>query len=251
MVKTHMPARYTSISFALALAIFATGLSGRSTAQTRQSQAAFETAIRDSSNSPYVVLITVVDDRTGQAETGCTLATFLRGAIYVEKWGSPVNRPAAETRPRLEEAQQIALANTSHVFHFSSQAALDNILPLSYQEACSAIEKGARGRIDHRSRRVILGPFVEGPGVIFPCPAVADATKEAGSALSLLIGPDGNLKDLRLSNESGPVQQEEEIRTALSACKFRPRTVDGDPTPEAIWMTVRQAHFPRPAGSPP
>jgi hypothetical protein len=245
-----MPARIASISFIFALSIFATGLSRDSAAQTRQSQAAFETAIRDSSTSPYVVLVTVVDGRTGQAGTGCTLAPFLLGAIYIEKWGSPLNKAAAEARPRLEEAVHVALTNTSHVFHFSNQAALDNILPLRYQEACSAIEKGSRARISHRTRRVILGPFVEGPGIISPCPAVANATKEAGSAISLLIGPDGKLKDIKVSGNSGPVRQkEEEIRSALSVCKFLPRTVDGDPAPEGVWMTIRQAYLPRPAES--
>ena len=107
-----------------------------------------------------------------------------------------------------------------------------------------------RTGISHRTRRVILGPFVEGPGIISPCPAVANATKEAGSAISLLIGPDGKLKDIKVSGNSGPVRQkEEEIRSALSVCKFLPRTVDGDPAPEGVWMTFRQAYLPRPAES--
>src|SRR6267154_1835055 len=98
------------------------GLPGESAAQPRQSQAAFETAIRDNSTSPYVVLITVVDDRTGKSSSGCNSANLLLGAIYLEKWGSFDSKATPETNSRHNEAEKIALENTSHIFHFSNPA---------------------------------------------------------------------------------------------------------------------------------
>jgi hypothetical protein len=64
-----------------------------------------------------------------------------------------------ETKERLEEAQKIALENTSHVFHFSNQAALDNV-PLRYPQACPAIEQGMSVRIGDRTGQMIVEPFV-------------------------------------------------------------------------------------------
>jgi len=81
-------------SFLVVLSL--TLMAGTSAADPRQSQAAFEAAIRDRSTSPYIVLITVVDDRTGQTGTGCSGANLLLGAIYIE--GGDVS--AAQLRPR-------------------------------------------------------------------------------------------------------------------------------------------------------
>jgi hypothetical protein len=69
-----------------------------------QPQAQFEAAIRNRSTSPNFILLTVVDDRTGESWIGCTLAPFLLGAIEREQ-------PAVS----LEEAVRIALSNTSRV----------------------------------------------------------------------------------------------------------------------------------------
>jgi hypothetical protein len=94
---------------------------GRGAAETGpiQSQAEFKVAIRDDSTSPYLILLTVVDDRTGQSWTDCTLAPFLVGAIWMEQ------DPQRNGAP-IEEHDRIALANTSRVFHFFQQSALDN-----------------------------------------------------------------------------------------------------------------------------
>jgi len=241
MVEMRMP-KLISVSFIVALWIFALDLPGSSVAQTRQSQAAFETAIRDHSSSPYVILITVVDDRTGQSNTGCTLAPFLPVAIYIEKWG-PLPKSIAKTDPRLKEAEEIALENTSHVFHFSSQAALDN-LPFRHPDACAAIKRGSRARIADIIGKVILGPFTEGPRIVWSScpppvlPPEAQADKEGATTIALLVDPDGNLRESKLSGDSGSAPRDEAIRTALSACKFKPRTVDDVPVPEAVWMTI-------------
>lgn len=85
-----------------------------------QSPESFAAAIRDHSSSPVYVLITVVDDTTGQARTGCTEANFLVGAIQRE-YGL-ANDTAADAN-----ARNMALANTSHVFHFSRPEALANV----------------------------------------------------------------------------------------------------------------------------
>ncbi len=88
--------------------------------QPQQSPESFAAAIRDHSSSPVYVLITVVDDTTGQARTGCTKANFLVGAIQRE-YGL-AGDAAADAN-----ARNMALANTSHVFHFSRPEALANV----------------------------------------------------------------------------------------------------------------------------
>ena len=86
----------------------------------QQSAESFAAAFHDRSSSPVYVLITVVDDTTGQARTGCTEANFVLGAIQREYgFGSDA---AADTNER-----NMALANTSHVFHFSKPEALANV----------------------------------------------------------------------------------------------------------------------------
>jgi hypothetical protein len=134
------------------------------TAETEpfQSQAHFRVAIRDGSTSPHFILLTVVDDRTGKATTGCTLAPFLVGAIERERDGW--------NDWRGEEAKRIALTNESHVFHFTKQSALDN-LPLDQdarcRQACIAIKSGQSARMGDRVGNLILGPFVEEPNVVW------------------------------------------------------------------------------------
>jgi len=114
-------------------------------AEPIQSQNDFGIAIRDRSTSPYIVLVTTVDDRTGESRTGCTEAHFLLGAIILEKLDG-YGKNNSENIIKTEKAQQIALENSSHVFHFSRQDALDN-LPIKYQEACDMIKRGMRVRI--------------------------------------------------------------------------------------------------------
>ena len=88
--------------------------------QPHQSPESFAAAIRANSTSPVYVLITVVDDSTGQARTGCNTANLLLGAIHME-YGLAYDAAAIAT------AQNMALTNTSHVFHFSKPEALANI----------------------------------------------------------------------------------------------------------------------------
>ncbi len=234
-----MPVR--AISTLLIAGLLSIGLPEESAAQARQSQAAFETAIRDNSTSPYVVLITVVDDRTGQASSGCNTANLLRGAIYLEKWGSIDRDAAPEANTRRKEVEKIAVENLSHVFHFSNPAALKNILPFRDWEACAAIEQGSRVRIGDRSGQIILGPFVEGPNINLssrPPPAYPKPNNEGGTTVVLLVGRDGELKESKLTGSSGSAGWDEAVLVALSACRFTPRTIDGEPVPEATWTTI-------------
>lgn len=89
-----------------------------------QSAKSFATALRDNSTSPYFVLITVVDDTTGQSRTGCTTANLLLGALHIEH--DLAFNPEGATN-----ALNLALANTSHVFHFSKPKAVAN-MPVEY-----------------------------------------------------------------------------------------------------------------------
>ncbi len=117
----------------------------------------------------------MVDDRTGQASTVCVEANLLKGAIYHEKWGSFYRsdtprtnegaldflnfknqirpKPKPENVARWKEVDEIAVANTSHVFHFSNPEALDSV-SRHYPEACAAIEQGKRARIEDSTGRI-------------------------------------------------------------------------------------------------
>ena len=102
-------------------------------AETLQPQAQFEAAIRNRSTSPNLILLTMVDDRTGDSWTGCTLAPLLLGAILKQQRTISV-----------QEAIQIALSNTSHVCHFSRQSALDNLRDMAdgkYSRACGVLKQ--------------------------------------------------------------------------------------------------------------
>jgi hypothetical protein len=89
-------------------------------AQPHQSQESFGAAIRNDSTSPSYVLITVVDDTTGQARTGCT----------------------------------------SHVFHFSSRGTLQPTGPDSARDAraCALIERGLSVRMADLTANLLLEP---------------------------------------------------------------------------------------------
>jgi hypothetical protein len=117
------------------------GIPKQAKAEAVQSQADFAAAIRDHSTSPFIILLTVIDDRTGQARTGCSLAPFLVGALRSESGLSNI------------EAEGLALANTSHVFHFSKQTALDH-LPFGYADACVAIRHGSSARVQDRTGEI-------------------------------------------------------------------------------------------------
>ena len=239
-----MLTRPVSIAFILALLIAAVAKAEDAAVQPYQSHAAFKTAILDMSTSPYVVLITVVDDRTGRSTTGCTLGHFVVGAIFRENGGAPEDKSNAAIDARLQEAQKIALENTSHIFHFSSQAALDN-LPFRYEDACRIIEQGKRVRIGDRGPRLIVEPFVEGPSInLRSCtppeyPSDEKANDEGGTGITLLIGPDGRVLESNVVESSGSARRDEAIRSALSACKTRPKTIDDEPVSEASRLTIR------------
>lgn len=140
-------------------------LIGRATpcvAEPYQSHANFEAAVRNSSTSPYVVLLTAIDDRTGRPSTGCTTVDLLKGAIWRETWGQSVASTVAEGRSRDEKVRRILIRNTSHVFRFSDPAALRNILPFQisarYPHACDAIARGIRVRIADLTGQPIFVP---------------------------------------------------------------------------------------------
>lgn len=210
-----------------------------------QAQPAFEMAIRDESSSPFIILLTVVDDRTGEARTGCTNANFLLGAIYLEKWGSFDRTTTPETLARHEEVEKIAIENRSHIFHFSSQAALDNI-PFRYASACAEVARGRTARIAHRTGQITFGPFVKEPSIdrrSCQLPGYSlerKAARESGRIdIAFLVGPDGKPIESKVIRSSGSEGLDESARTALSACRFFPKTIDGQPVPEPAWTSTQ------------
>jgi TonB family protein len=214
--------------------------------EMRQSQAHFEAAIKDRSTSPFVVLLTVVDDRTGQSRTGCTEANSLIGAIVIEKEGG-YGKSNAENMVKIDKAINEALENKEHVFHFADQAALDNI-HFGYQEACSFIAQGLTARIADITGRTLHGPFVRGP-MIDPssCPPPEYPVSETAGKkteppqISFLIAPNGDVKDSKIASSSGSAVLDRIALSAYSACKFSPPTIDGAPASEPAWITFRPA----------
>lgn len=107
-----------------------TCLAGTGGAEAAQDQQHYRRAISDNSTSPYFVLVTIVDDTTGKAVTGCVSANLLKGAIFLElggTWGQADS-------DLMRRADETALKSIDHKFHFSKEAALANI-PLRYTEA--------------------------------------------------------------------------------------------------------------------
>jgi hypothetical protein len=86
----------------------------------------FEKAIRNKSMHRFVVYATIVNDVTGEIRTQCIPASLLLGAIHKEY---DLSHDAAS----IEKTIKIALENPTREFHFSKQAAIDNI-PLSGKE---------------------------------------------------------------------------------------------------------------------
>jgi hypothetical protein len=118
-----------------------------------QLQRQFEAALENDSSSPSFILITVVDGRTGETRTGCTLAPFLVEAIILERGlgHSP------ESRAR---AKAVARQNSEHRFTFSTPAALRNV-PFGpdqkSEEACRVLRQGFSARLADRTGQVIAG----------------------------------------------------------------------------------------------
>lgn len=90
-------------------------------ALAEQSRQSYEAAFRVISSSPPYVLITVIDDNTGKAQSTCTYANFLLGAIEME-YGLREQGASGSLK-----STEIALQNRSHVFHFRNPEALRNI----------------------------------------------------------------------------------------------------------------------------
>jgi hypothetical protein len=131
---------------ALVTALFAAAKDGRAESEFIQPQAVFEKAIRNMSTSTYVVFATVVNEKTGEAHTECMPSNLLMGAIHKEY---DLDHSVASR----EKAIQIALQNSHRIFHFSKQAAIDNIPTFDdssagkrrrddYQNACPLVREG-------------------------------------------------------------------------------------------------------------
>jgi hypothetical protein len=136
----HDYPRAWSVFVAAILAVLALASDGRADTEFVQSRENFEKAIRNRSTNTYVVYVTVVNENTGETHTGCLPANLFRGAIHRE---NDLDYSASSS----ERAIQIALENSARVFHFSKQAAIDN-LPLEsnrqqrYREACILVKQG-------------------------------------------------------------------------------------------------------------
>ena len=135
------------LAVSLSLALLPCTISHAAEPETIQPQERFEAAMLNGSTSPNLILLTIVDDRTGNSWVGCTLAPLLTGAIIRERDAVSV-----------QEAIQIAISNASHIFHFSKQSALDNLRDITagkYNKACDTLK-----RVGCVRRQDLTGAFV-------------------------------------------------------------------------------------------
>lgn len=120
-----------AISLSLAAQLALAGVASAGITSAFQDQAHFQAAVvpeEDMGNGNIFVsttdlnfvLLTVVDERTGNSWTGCTPAQYLEGAVHIE---NHLDYDAVS----LERGHKIILSNASHVFHFSKSKALENI----------------------------------------------------------------------------------------------------------------------------
>jgi hypothetical protein len=109
----------------------------RADAEFVQPQAAFEKAIRNYSTNAYITYVTIVDDNTGEVNTGCMMANSLLSAIHREL---DLDYSAAA----YERVVRFALTSTSHVFHFSKRAFFKEIREEQsrIREACALVKQG-------------------------------------------------------------------------------------------------------------
>jgi hypothetical protein len=96
---------------------------------TSQTRVQYEASLH---HSDYLLQITVVDDRTGNSWTGCTLTGLLFGALKEESgqrntWDIDAH----------ERAMAAAVADSSRVFHFSNPMALVNMTTVTDPAALS------------------------------------------------------------------------------------------------------------------
>jgi hypothetical protein len=85
-----------------------------------QDQAQYKAAVRNTSTAPSYVLVTIVDDRTGQARTGCVEANAVEGALHRELH-------LTHDDISVRAVQQRMLKNRDRVFHFSDPSALATV----------------------------------------------------------------------------------------------------------------------------
>ena len=106
-------------------------------AYATQDKEHYEQAFANHSTSPSFVLVTIMDETTGSSFTGCIEANFVTGAIFRELGGNFDQTPDAAAREAdralLRKAEESALRNSNHLFHFTNPNALANV-QLSYTE---------------------------------------------------------------------------------------------------------------------
>lgn len=156
--------------FSLAVMLSACALAPAAPAEPQQSRDSYTAAVREQSTSPAWVLITLAGDGGQAPGPLCTYGAFLVGAIM------------RETGMGLAQARQLALDNQDHVFHFTKQAALDN-LPRRYSEfdlanARALLAPLSAGELHYAFSSLIERPLLA-PNKI-PRPAIACALLERG-----------------------------------------------------------------------
>jgi len=144
-----------------------------------QSAKSFEQAIRDHSTAQPYVLITVVEEKSGKAQTGCTKGAFLVGAIATE-------HNLTRDKAGFDLAESVALAVPSHVYHFYNRAALENVSLRYSPSDAEAARKQIRALADEQLREGFkVGGTLQPEGSIGVRDAMACALIERGYSVRM------------------------------------------------------------------
>jgi hypothetical protein len=115
-----------------------------------QTQAAFEAALQDTSTAPQFIAITVVNDDSGQAMSGCITANLFLGAMHKEY--DLGYDPDAIGRIMAAAAG----AGAGRIFHFRKAEAWANMPPRAWSaRACDIIAAGQVARMADRSGQIV------------------------------------------------------------------------------------------------
>jgi hypothetical protein len=142
----------------------ATGVAGLTAGQPD----VFKLAVLWQSTSPYLALVTIVDDRTGTSRLECLEAGFIVEAVGRQQdadrsWNDDAT------------AEEIVLNNTSQTFHFSSPWALRNVRPFYTVAQVAA----ARAYLAHYSNIELEARLWEGDSSVS---AVTDPATQSDAA---------------------------------------------------------------------
>ena len=97
----------------------------------------YERAIKHQASAPYYLMVTVVNDTTGEQKTVCLEGPQLFDAVRIEN-------NLGHGRKDWNKTQQLLLGNAAHTFHFTNTAAWNRVQPRYSAQTLSAVAEEFR-----------------------------------------------------------------------------------------------------------